>query len=647
MKIKLESLTLSNFKGIKSFYASFSDVTHVSGMNASGKTTLQDSFLWLLFNTDSHGNSNPPVRPVDENGQWINDIEVSVEANLLVDGEKLTLKKTQKQVWQTKRGETVSEYKGDTNSYEINGFPCTTQREYNEKVESIVEPKLFKLLTDPMAFIALPEKEQREILFRFVSDLTDEDVLDLEPDKYEPIRDDVLAAGSDKAREKAMKELRVLKDEMKAIPIRIDEATRQIENVEPIKELNQTRHNLEAELVMIANERDSLNDALKSVTDKQSELMKVKLQMGEIEAKVAGENRMRRTKAYTEHDRAVATLQELEVKRDRLCDQQDNELRKIADNEEERAALVTQYKTIRARAMPEDETICPTCGRPFDGKQLEEAKAKFDDRKTRDLGRVNTRGTILKSEIDDSKNKVKQYQAEIDALAEQIAKQTEEIERLKTAKDNVKEVRYMDTPEYKSLSISMTNLMEEILSMDNGDERKQALSDRQKVAQAALDEVKAKLAIHDANKRIETRIEALRVEQKETAQQVANQEQKLFLVEEYIKAKMSLLSDRINSKFESVRFKLFDRQKNGAVVPCCTMQVCTNGSYVDVYHANHSGMILGGLDVVKALSRLYDIYAPTWTDNAEAINNHLIPKMEQQMIFLSVSEDKELTITNE
>ena len=120
----------------------------------------------------------------------------------------------------------------------------------------------------------------------------------------------------------------------------------------------------------------------------------------------------------------------------------------------------------------------------------------------------------------------------------------------------------------------------------------------------------------------------------------------MYLVEEYIKQKMSLLSARINSKFESVRFKLFDRQKNGAIVPCCTMQVCTNGSYVDVYHANHSGMILGGLDVVKALSRLYDIYPSVWIDNAEAINANLIPKMEQQMILLSVSEDKQLKVEN-
>ena len=224
--IKLSNLTISNFKGLKEFSAKFGDMNYASGRNASGKTTLLDAFLWLLFNIDSRGGSNPPVRPVDADGKWIDDIEISVEADILVDEELLTLKRTQKQVWRTKRGETVSEYTGDTNTYEINGFPCTTVREYNEKVESIVEAKLFKLLTDPTAFNALPEKEQRDILFRFAEDLTDGAVLDYDTDKYMPIREDILTAGSDKAREKAMKELRALKDEMKSYPIRIDEADR-------------------------------------------------------------------------------------------------------------------------------------------------------------------------------------------------------------------------------------------------------------------------------------------------------------------------------------------------------------------------------------------------------------------------------------
>ena len=52
--IKLKSLSLVNFKGVREFHADFTNaVTLVSGENGTGKTTLYDAYLWLLFGKDS------------------------------------------------------------------------------------------------------------------------------------------------------------------------------------------------------------------------------------------------------------------------------------------------------------------------------------------------------------------------------------------------------------------------------------------------------------------------------------------------------------------------------------------------------------------------------------------------------------------
>ena len=57
--IKLKSLSLVNFKGIRSLNIGFSDAeTLVAGENGTGKTTVFDSFLWLLFGKDSTGRSD-------------------------------------------------------------------------------------------------------------------------------------------------------------------------------------------------------------------------------------------------------------------------------------------------------------------------------------------------------------------------------------------------------------------------------------------------------------------------------------------------------------------------------------------------------------------------------------------------------------
>ena len=57
--ITLKSLSLVNFKGVRSQEIKFSDqVTVVCGENGTGKTTVFDAFLWLLFGKDSTGRSD-------------------------------------------------------------------------------------------------------------------------------------------------------------------------------------------------------------------------------------------------------------------------------------------------------------------------------------------------------------------------------------------------------------------------------------------------------------------------------------------------------------------------------------------------------------------------------------------------------------
>ena len=644
--IKLKSIHLENFKGVKSFFTSFSDFASVSGPNASGKTTIPDSFLWLLFNIDSRGNSNPPVRPVDEDGKWIDDIEITVEAKLVIDGAETTLKKTQKQVWQTRRGDTTAEYKGDTNTYEVDGFPCSTLKEYNAKVESIVEPKLFKLLTDPTAFNALPEKEQRDILFRFVDDLTDADVMDMEPGKYDPVSQDILAAGSDKAREKAMKDLKALKDEMKAFPIRIDEVMRGKVPALSEEEVLARKAEAETELEIVRNETDNLDASMKSYTDIQDKIVALRIKASEIKSRTEEEYARKKMAARTEVTNALMEVQRLEQKRDRLCDSLSEYKQYIEQGENDIAELSRQYREIKSRVMPEDETICPTCGRPFESERIEEIRSDFEKRKDRDLGRIGTRGKGIRSNVNAYKEKMSAAEKEIASLTEQVAQADAKHKALIEAEKAVIMPDYIMTPEYQKLNKEIIALSEQLDTVDDGTEMRGALKGRETLARQKLQDANDDLSVIENNKRADARVDELREQQRAVGQQVADQEQKVYLIEEFIKAKMNLLSDRINSRFESVRFKLFDRQKNGAIVPCCKMQCNSNGSYVDVGQANHSAVLLGGLDVIASLSKLYEVYAPVFLDNAEAINDELIPRMEQQMILLKVSDDPELTVSN-
>lgn len=55
MQIKIYSLKLKNFKGIKDLEIKFNcQNTNIYGANATGKTTVFDAFKWLFFDKDSN-----------------------------------------------------------------------------------------------------------------------------------------------------------------------------------------------------------------------------------------------------------------------------------------------------------------------------------------------------------------------------------------------------------------------------------------------------------------------------------------------------------------------------------------------------------------------------------------------------------------
>lgn len=166
----LKKLRIENFKGCMERSIDFGNVTNIFGANASGKTTIADAWMWLLLDKDSTGATKFNIRPLDEEGKTIDNVEILVEAILDVDGTEITFQKAQKQNWVKKHGTDTVSLQGNVNTYEIDSFPAS-EKEFKEKITSIIPEDLFKLLSDPRAFAALPWKKQRENLLKFISRL--------------------------------------------------------------------------------------------------------------------------------------------------------------------------------------------------------------------------------------------------------------------------------------------------------------------------------------------------------------------------------------------------------------------------------------------------------------------------------------------
>jgi len=138
----------------------------------------------------------------------------------------------------------------------------------------------------------------------------------------------------------------------------------------------------------------------------------------------------------------------------------------------------------------------------------------------------------------------------------------------------------------------------------------------------------------------EKRIQELKAEEKKLAQEFEELEKMLFLIETFIKRKVSMLNDKINSKFEIVRFRLFNQLVNGGIEECCVFTV--NGVPYDG-GLNAAARTQGGLDIIRTLQKHYGIAPAVFIDNRESCTE--IPVMDCQIVNLIVSpQDKVLRV---
>ena len=126
--IQIDRLRLENFKCHKNLELVFNGQNvSIYGNNATGKTSVYDALTWLLFGKDSSVNGEKilEIKPRESAGAVVNHNAItSVEAVLLVAGDTVTLKRTLREVWSTKRGSSTETFDGHTSEYYVDSVTC-------------------------------------------------------------------------------------------------------------------------------------------------------------------------------------------------------------------------------------------------------------------------------------------------------------------------------------------------------------------------------------------------------------------------------------------------------------------------------------------------------------------------------------------
>ena len=671
----LKSLHLENFKGIKSLDVNFSKKTKIKGQNASGKTTVFDAFTWLLFNKNSAGEEKFNVRPLDKDGKRIDDVEIKVVAVLDVDGKEVELSKLQKQNWVKKRGTDTVSLQGNVNSFEVDGYP-KSEADFKEYVAGLAKSEdMFKMLTNPQYFNSMKWKDQRKILMKLVDDFSDVELAKTD-ERFLPLISELEKAPSvEDIRSKFQKMLSEWKKKQAEIPVRIDEAEKSKVDVDAAEQ-ELKKSDLERRISEIDEKISDTNGALKKLRDED---MRLQMDMSGILQSM--NDSLSEKKRKIESSNAEVT-RELENTRNKIQVAENaiklNE-RSISDTDVERKKLGEQYNAEKAKVFDEtpflfdeskwvfDEssTVCSLCGQPLPENKVEQLKADFESRKVKakesaakrlsdakeafmsekkdNLERIKSFGFDKKHTIDGLTEKNKELNVEIESLKKREQELLTKSEEFSKQLDEIpKEADYTQNEEYMKLHEQREKVLAAIEKEKSSkyDERIAELQDEKEKMESELDSVKEILAKASMNVDIDERIAELQDEKKEIGQKVADQEQILYLLEEFVRFKLNKISESINRHFDTVNFKLFEMQLNGGMRDCCECMV--NGVPYSTLNSGHR--IVAGLDIIRSLSKMYGVECPIFIDNAESLNEFNVPDMDAQLILLSVSDDKKIEV---
>ena len=649
--MRLVSLQLTNFQGIRDARFDFNELnTNIFGDNATGKTTIFNAVTWLLFDKASTGAKNFTPKTKGSEGD-LHYLDHGVEACFsLGDGQQLALKKIYKESYKKKRGSAVEEFDGHVVGYYIDGVPVK-EKEYMASLNNNIGPEEhMKMLMMPDYFSeALPWETRRRILLEMCGDITDQDIIDGNPDlrdlstylsvpgttrKYYTVDEYKRIAAAKRAD---------INRELQTIPARIDEARKAMPDISGI-DMSAIDLSLHAANLEIEDKEQEKRQILSG--DMMSD--SIRKQISSLQTKLAEDRAVYATECSKKNEAVYIEIEGYKAERLRInkaLTERRNTLEskrlQLESMKSRRQTLLDMYEEVAKEQWQGDEN-CPTCKRALPEDEVTAARESFNISRSKKLERINQSGqqecskdmiAALESEISELSEKTESLEFQVGDFDGLISETEQKLKRpapfestaiYATAMQQIKELRDNENDLGAVTSQQVVIINAQIASI------------RKCIDELMADKSKLTLAEHQAK-----RMEELAAKEKLLSREYDYLQRGVYLCEEFIKSKVSMLTDKINGKFESVRFRLFIEQINGGIKEDCEVMVPGDGKMVPYTFANNAARINAGLEIINALSRHWDISIPVFVDNAESVTR--LQDIDSQLIRLVVSEpDKKL-----
>lgn len=651
MEIKFKKIRIRNFRGLVSFEANLEGRSvRISGANGLGKSSVADAITWVLFGKDSRRRTAFPIDPVDDEGRIIHNLDVSVELQMLIDGQPTTLRRRRQEKWVQKRGMTREQLDGHQTTCYIDGRPLPSS-DFSSHVDTIVKEELFRALTTPDYFPSLPMDQQYRLLVKIVGTRTLAEIAAKDEEALKVV-DELGQRSIDQYRQGLTYDLQRTRKELETIPVRLSEVQGFIEQVKAKGADGKTaqRHakGIEEKLRQVTQEIDSMAGVVRAESarynDQRAYIQQLRQQRAAIEDRVEKQNREARTLHQSLVCKAKEELEATEERHTAAKTLLGLHERRIKDLEQQLVDFRRRWEEVERLSFSwnAEEAVCPTCGQPLPQDQAEqkrvEAEMRFNERKMRQQDALDEEGKKLAA----SKQRLQDLSAaarEEMATAERLMPEARE--RLSKAEaEPIEQADYHDASDWQRLSNEIDQRMKELEQTTQAQEPPQLAALRTE-EQAYRKELRLLEQTIDRSKQIDEYIRREKELQKwrtTLSGDVARMQTRLEAAERLQLMEANDLQKRVNELFPSVRFRLSRELLNGREVGHCELSV----DGVPYSGLSTSERINAGLELINALARHYNIVAPIVIDNAEAVNK-VAPTLGQQ-ILLEVSPAKKLSV---
>ena len=645
MNLSLQNMTITNFKGVKALELVFNGQSAaILGRNGCGKSSIVDAFTWCLFgvnaNGDSPGSDKFQEKPLDEHGSIVHNLVTYVQLDFLLDGKPFNVKREQSENWVKRRGSVEPVFQGNTTKFFINDVELK-KTEFEERISAIISTDTFKQIGILGYFNGMDWKKRRQYLMSLAGNDVDNQLL--QKAEHKAIADEITKRNIsvDDLKKVLSDQKKSLTNELKSLPIRIDEARKSTVEMKPhevddaVYMINSTKADIEKlDQLIIETKAQGSGGKQSQITAFETELASIKRQMQD-------EQDADKKKLRFGLDQAISEAKAYESKISNLKDEADKLKVSLSSATQERDALRKEFITVRAEKAEISDT-CPTCGQPLPPDKVEEAHNEWEKNRKKRLLDIQMNGKSCADKVTYLEQKIIAINRDLERLAIDLNEANGNVSKLSDSFGKIPA-----EPDFKSNPriAELEKKIEELKSSDgdsNAYVKIEQLNNRRKEMLAIIDRANAILAKRDLMAENESRIAEYEKQMQDKGAVLSETELLLDQLDSFTQARCNALEDSINAKFKTVKWKLFNEQINGGITDCCEAMCESDGSLVPYRSANTARQIAADVEVSDVLMSHYDIKAPLFIDNKERIN--IVPKIDTQVITLAVTTDNELKV---